>query len=209
MKGLTYSQVKRFTEKLIKFNNDLIKKNKIKKDFDGYYENHKVKAVKDVKYLSDDFVGEDIRFFFNEANEILSNEIKSYEAKPYEVEYYEVRSNEIKYYEIEFNETESNQDYYIENIKSELGKISNNLVEVHNKDVRYMADYINNGENLKEIPIDLEDIKDIFIAYNDTLPFGILSTSSGIDLNKNEGCYSVVDNNNFKILKRKSKIMVK
>ena len=31
-----------------------------------------------------------------------------------------------------------------------------------------MIDYINNGENLKEIPIDLEDIKDQFIAYNFT-----------------------------------------
>ena len=47
-----------------------------------------------------------------------------------------------------------------------------------------MIDYINNGENLKEIPIDLEDIKDQFIAYNDTLPFGILSISSYIDLKK-------------------------
>ena len=40
MKDLTYSQVKSFKEKLIKFNNDLIKKNKIKKDFDDYYEKH-------------------------------------------------------------------------------------------------------------------------------------------------------------------------
>ena len=82
MKDLTYSQVKSFKEKLIKLNNDLIKKNKIEKDFDGYYEKHKIKAVKDVKYLSDDFVYEDIRCLFNETNEILSNEIKSYEDKP-------------------------------------------------------------------------------------------------------------------------------
>ena len=60
MKELTNLQVKSFKEKLIKFNNDLIKKNKIKKDFDGYYEKHKIKAVKDVKYLSDDFLYEDI-----------------------------------------------------------------------------------------------------------------------------------------------------
>ena len=64
MKDLTYSQVKSFKEKLIKFNNDLIKKNKIKKDFDDYYEKHKIKAVEDVKYLSDDFVYEDIRCLF-------------------------------------------------------------------------------------------------------------------------------------------------
>ena len=70
MKDLTYSQVKSFKEKFIKFNNDLIKKNKIKKDFDYYYEKYKIKAVRDVKYLSDDFVYEDIKMFFNETNDI-------------------------------------------------------------------------------------------------------------------------------------------
>ena len=34
-----------------------------------------------------------------------------------------------------------------------------------------MADRINNGENLKEIPISLEDIRDKFIVYDDILPF--------------------------------------
>ena len=56
MKNLTYLQEKSFEEKLIKSNNELIKKNKINKDFDYYYEKNKIKAVKDVKYLSDDFV---------------------------------------------------------------------------------------------------------------------------------------------------------
>ena len=45
MKDLTYLQVKSFKDKLIKFNNDLIKKNKIKRNFDYYYEKHKIKAV--------------------------------------------------------------------------------------------------------------------------------------------------------------------
>ena len=96
MKELTYSQVKSFKEKLTKFNNDSIKKNKIKKDFDDYYEKHKLKAVKYVKYLSNYFVYEDIRCFFNKTNDIESNEIKSNE-----IEYYEVRSDEIKSYEID------------------------------------------------------------------------------------------------------------
>ena len=65
----------------------MIKKNKIKNFFDDHYEKHKIKAVKDVKYLSDDFVYEDIRCLFNETNDIkpndvLSNKIKYYEAKP-------------------------------------------------------------------------------------------------------------------------------
>ena len=201
MKDLTYSQVEGFKEKLIKFNNDLIKKNKIKKDFDDYYEKHKIKAVKDVKYLSGDFVYEDIRCLFNEtngieSNDILSNEIKSYEAKPYEVEYYEVRSNEIKSYEIDyidikpheiksnevkFYDIESNEDYCIEYIKNEFNKLSNNLVEANTKDIRYIVDHINNGGNIKETLINLEDIRDKFIAYNDILPFRILSKSSYID----------------------------
>ena len=90
MKDLTYSQ-------------------KVKKDFDDYYGKYNIKAVKDVKYVSDDFVYEYIRYLFNETNEsneiklygVKSNEIKSYEVE-YEVEYYEVRSDEIKSYEIDY-----------------------------------------------------------------------------------------------------------
>ena len=63
---------------------------------------NKIKAVKDVKYLCDDFVYEDIRRLFNETNDIESNEILYNEAKLYEVEYYEVRSNEIKTHEIDY-----------------------------------------------------------------------------------------------------------
>ena len=74
MKDLTYSQIKSFKEKLIMFNNDLIKKNKIKKNFNDYYEKHKIKSVKDVKYLSDDFVYEDVRCLFNKTNDTGSNE---------------------------------------------------------------------------------------------------------------------------------------
>ena len=73
-----------------------------------------------------------------------------------------------------------NEDNYVEkldseNIKSEFKKLSNNLVKAHTKDISYMVDYINNAEKLKERPINLEDIRDKFIAYNDFLPFGILS----------------------------------
>ena len=109
MKDLTYSQVKSFTEKLIKFNNDLIKKNKIKKDFDDYYEKHKIKTVKYVKYLSDGLVYEDIRCLFNETNDIESNEVKFYEAKPYEVEFCEVRSNKFNSYEIGYIDIKSHE----------------------------------------------------------------------------------------------------
>ena len=52
MKDLTYSQVKRFKEKSIKFNNDLIKKNKIKKDFDDYYEKYKTKEISNIYLMT-------------------------------------------------------------------------------------------------------------------------------------------------------------
>ena len=86
MKDLTYSQ-------------------KVKKNLDDCYGKYEIKVVKHVKYLSDDFVYEDIRCLFNEtseSNEIKFYEVKSYEVKPYEVEYCEVRSDEIKSYEIDY-----------------------------------------------------------------------------------------------------------
>ena len=80
-----------------------------------------------------------------------------------------------------------NEDYYVKkldskNIKSEFKKLFNNLVKAHAKDISNMVDYINNGEKLEERPINLEDIRDKFITYNDYLHFGILSNSSYIDL---------------------------
>ena len=148
---------------------------------------------------------------FNKTNDI---EIKSYESKPYKV-----RSNEIDYidsksYEpiannIESNETESNEDYCIETIKNEFNKLSNNLVEANTEDIRYIVDHINNGENLKEGLINLVDIRDKFTAYNDILSFGILSKSSHIDLRKMNIISSVTFDDEYKILKTKSRMMVK
>ena len=69
---------------------------------------------------------------------------------------------EIRYL---FNGIAFNEDYYIENIKSEFNKLSNTLVETHTKDISYMVAYINNGEKLEKRPINLEDIRDKFIAY--------------------------------------------
>ena len=72
-----------------------------------------------------------------------------------------------------------------------------------------MVDYINNGEKLEERPINLEDIRDKFTAYNDYLPFGILSNSSYIDLRKMKIVSSVTFDDEYKILKTESRIMVK
>ena len=100
-----------------------------------------------------------------------------------------------------FNGIAFNENYYIENIKSEFNKLSNNLVEAHTKDISYMVDYINNGEKLEERPVNLEDIRDKFIAYSDYLPFGILSKSSYIGLKKIKIVSSVIFDDEYKILK--------
>ena len=83
-----------------------------------------------------------------------------------------------------FNGIAFNENYYIENIKSEFNKRSNNLVKAYTEDIRYMVDYINNDEKLEERPINLEDVRDKFIAYSDNSHFEILSKSSYIDIKK-------------------------
>ena len=135
--------------------------------------------------------------------------IKYNEARSNEIDYIDSKPHEIKSYEPIFNNIESNEDYCIENIKNKFNKLSNNLVEANTKDIRYIVDHINNGENLKETLINLEDIRDKLIAYNDTLPFGILSKSSYIDLRKMNIISSVKFDDEYKILKTKSRMMVK
>ena len=73
----------------------------------------------------------------------------------------------------------SSKACYIKISKNKFNKLFNNLAEANAKDIRHIVDNINNGENLKETPI-----RDKFIAYNDILPFVILSKSSYIDLRK-------------------------
>ena len=110
----------------------------------------------------------------------------------------------IEPHEIKFYSIESSKDYYIKNMKDEFNKISDNLVETNVKVIRCIVDYINNGESLKEIPINLEDIREKLIAYNDTLSFGILSKSSYIDLRKMNIFYSVIFDAEYKPLETKS-----
>ena len=153
MNELTGLQVKSFKENLIKFKNGLIVKNRInnriKEDFDSYSGKNKFKGAKDIRYLfneeEDLSAHEDIRCLFNGFDYI---DIKPYEINSYEAEPYEVKSYNI----------EPNGDYYIKNIKNKFNKLSNNLVEANIKDIRCIVDDINNGESLKEIPINLEDI---------------------------------------------------
>ena len=73
MQKLTESQVKNIKEKLIKFQNELIRKNRIKKDNDiynaWYYGGITYNCIKDIRYLFNEVEHKDvkdIRYFFNE-----------------------------------------------------------------------------------------------------------------------------------------------
>ena len=43
----------------------------------------------------------------------------------------------------------------IKDVKNEFDKLFNYPIKGHSKDIRYMTDYINKGENLTKKPIDL------------------------------------------------------
>ena len=73
MKKLTESQVKNIKEKLMTFLNELIRKNRVKKDNDiynaWYYGSITYNGNKDIRYLFDEDEDEDIkdnRYLFNE-----------------------------------------------------------------------------------------------------------------------------------------------
>ena len=142
---------------------------------------------------TNDIESNEIKSYEAKPYEVEYYEVRSHESKPYEIDYidiipHKIRSNEINYIDInpceiksykpisnsiESNGTESNEDYCMENSKNEFNNLSNNLIEANTKDIRYIIDHVNNGENLKETLINLEDIRDKFIAYDDILPFGI------------------------------------
>ena len=75
----------------------------------------------------------------------------------------------------------------IKKIKSNSTKLSNSLnvklIKGDRKNIQYLVDYINKGENLIKRPTDLSN-KNKCMAYCSELPFGILSYSSYIDLEK-------------------------
>ena len=234
MKDLTYSQVKSFKETLLKFNNDLIMKNiklKLLKVSNIYLMTLYMKIL-DVCLMKLMTLNQ-MRFYLMRLNlmklnlmrlNIMSLDLMKLNLmsliililNPIRLNLMRldllkliIKLLEIKFYKLISSNIESNEDYCIENIKNEFNKLSNNLVEANTKDIRYIVDHINNGENLKETLINLEDIRDKFIAYNDILPFGILSKSSYIDLRKLNIISSVTFDDEYKILKTKSRMMVK
>ena len=84
----------------------------------------------------------------------------------------------------------------IKRMKSDFSKLSSSLniklINEDKKNIQYMVDYINKGENLIKRPIDISN-KDKCVAYCSELPFGILSYSSYIDLENMKIVFSVVE----------------
>ena len=99
----------------------------------------------------------------------------------------------------------------IKKIKIKANNLPNDfnikLIKGNKKYIRYITDFINNGKNIKIKLIDLS-IKNKYIAYCGELPFDILSYSSYIDLGKMKIVFSIVENNEYKLLKTKSKKIV-
>ena len=122
-------------------------------------------------------------------NKIASEDLNEYkDIKDIKYLFNEVTFNENIYEGIIDIRYLFDEKYYIGNIKSKFNKLFNNLVKTYTEDIRYMVDYINNGEKLEKRPINLEDARDKFITYRYNSHFGILSESSYIDL-KNEYCF--------------------
>ena len=81
MKELTESQVNNIQEKLIKFKNELIRKNKIndriKKDLNNYNSSAVYNGIKDIRYLLNEYEDEyeNIRYLFNENEDVDEDKI--------------------------------------------------------------------------------------------------------------------------------------
>ena len=91
MKKLTELQIKNIKEKLIKFKNELIRRNKIKKDNDiynaWYYFNITYNGIKDIRYLFNEDEDDDIKdisYLFNEDEDNDEDEDKiTYKESPF------------------------------------------------------------------------------------------------------------------------------
>ena len=73
--------------------------------------------------------------------------------------------------------------------------------------ILYMKNNINNGENLRKKPIDLS-IKNKQITFCLNLPFGILSSSSYVDIESMNIISSNVNMNEYELLRTKLKQIV-
>ena len=157
MKSLGSAEIKSIKEKLIIFKNELMRKNRIRKDLDDYNVNTKYKGIKDIRYLfneEDIYNGiNDIKYLFN-GTQFNENEDKITHKDIKRDAYYaeKIKKNKIKttYKESPFKSI--TQDikrglYYVEkmnnlstsdikNIKEKLNKFKNELFNNNNDKIK-------------------------------------------------------------------------
>ena len=95
--------------------------------------------------------------------------------------------------------------------KGKYNKLSNDvnikLIKGNRNVIIYTNNYINNGKNLNEKPIDLS-IKNTKISFYSNLPFGMLSFSNYVDIESMNTISSDVDMNEYRLLGTKPKQVV-
>ena len=95
--------------------------------------------------------------------------------------------------------------------KGKYNKLSNDvnikLIKGNRNVIIYSNNYINNGKNLNEKPIDLS-IKNKKIAFYSNLLFGMLSFSNYVDIESMNTISSDVDMNEYRLLGTRPKQVV-
>ena len=197
MKKLTESQVNSIKEKLLKFKNELITKNKInnriKKDLNNYND------IKDIEFLFNEFEDEyeDIRYLLNEYEDVDEDKI-TYKESPFKSIIVDIG-----------NKLSKNGDklikkglYYIEEMKSlgsaEIKNIKEKLIIFKNELIRRnkVKKDLDNYNGIKDIRY-LFNEEDIYNAIND-----IKYLFNGIAFNG-------INENEDKDIKRDTYIMLK
>ena len=156
MKKLTESQVKNIKEKLMKFQNELIRKNRIKKDNDiynaWYYGGITYNGIKHIRYLFNEYEDKDvkdIRYLFNEDEDNAVDEDRiTYKESPFKSIIADIRNKLSK----NGNRMIKKGLYYVEKMKQlpESFKFKNELIRKNKINNRIKKD-LSNYNSVKDI----------------------------------------------------------
>ena len=178
IKSLGSAEIINIKGKLIKFKNELIKKNKInnkiKKDSDDYNGNTKYKGIKDIRYLfneEDIYNGiNDIKYLFNENEDYYDNKITYNDIK--RDTYY---AEKIKKNKIKITQKESPFKSIIEDIKiglyyvEKMNNLSTSVIKnIKEKLIKFKNELFDNNNNkVKKDPNECKGIKYVRYLFNE------------------------------------------
>ena len=162
MNKITESQVKTIKEKFITFQNELIKKIRIKKDIDidnaWYYGSITYNGINDIRYLfneDEDEVVKDIRYLFSEDEDNDVDEDKiTYKEFPFKSIVADIRNKLSKI----GNKMIKKGLYYVEKMKELTESHVNNIKEIL---IKFKNDLIRKNKINNRIKKDLNNYKDI------------------------------------------------